>query len=37
MQKECVIIVIIKMDEQKNHGNVVIQNYMLMVYVKIVI
>jgi hypothetical protein len=32
MQKECVIIVIIKMDEQKNNGNLVI----IMVDVEII-
>ena len=37
MLKECVIIVIIKMVEIKNHGNVNMINYMLMDYVKIVI
>ena len=37
MLKECVIIVIINLVEQKNLGNVVIKNYMLMDFVKTVI
>ncbi len=34
MPKECVTIVIIRMVEPKNHGNVSIKSYMLMDYVK---
>ena len=37
MLKACVIIVIIKMVEIKDHGNVNMINYMPMDYVKIVI
>jgi hypothetical protein len=37
MLKECVIIVIINLVGLKNHGNVLIKNYMQMDYVKIVI
>ena len=36
MPKECATIVITKMEEQKNHGNVNIKNYMQMVCAKIV-
>ena len=36
MQKECVITVITNMAELKNHGIVLIKNYMLKVYAKIV-
>lgn len=36
MQKECVIIVTIRMAERKNHGNVFMTNYMPMDYAKIV-
>jgi hypothetical protein len=37
MQKECVIIVIINTDVQKNLGIANIKNFMLLDYVKIVI
>jgi hypothetical protein len=36
MQKECVIIVIIRMVELKNHGSVFMTNYMPMDYARIV-
>lgn len=37
MQKECAIIAIIDMEEQKSHGIVLIKNYMQQECVKIAI
>jgi len=36
MLKECAQIVIINLEEQRNHGSVIMINYMPKVYVKIV-
>ena len=37
MLRECVVTVIIELDAQKSLGNAPMQNYMLVVYAKIVI